>query len=99
MTAERRVVVPRRPVALGRGRWRAEADGRQVPPDVPAIVRRQLRQAMLTVAAVAAVLTGVPVIAMWVPSPEVWVVLSLAAQAAWVGLAVVQLRRAERLEK
>ncbi|TDC86992.1 hypothetical protein E1292_47225 [Nonomuraea deserti] len=99
MTAERRVVVSRRPVALGRGRRRVDEHGRQVPPDVPAIVGRQLRQAMLTVAAVAGVLAGVPVIAMWVPAPEAWVALSLAAQAAWVGLAVVQLRRAERLEK
>ncbi|MFG1701771.1 hypothetical protein ACFLIM_01135 [Nonomuraea sp. M3C6] len=93
----RRVVVSRRPAALGRARGPSEPeDG---VPDVPAIVGRQLRQALLTVGAVAGLLVGAPVIALWVPAPGAWVALSLAVQGAWVGLAVLQLRRAERLER
>ncbi|MGN9839542.1 hypothetical protein ACTMTI_15610 [Nonomuraea sp. H19] len=94
---ERRVVVSRRPVALGRARDRhGPGEG---APDVPAIVGRQLRQALLTVGAVAALLVGAPVAALWLPAPGAWVALSLAVQGAWVGLAVFQLRRAERLER
>ncbi|MFG1970475.1 hypothetical protein ACGFJC_14250 [Nonomuraea fuscirosea] len=71
-----------------------------VPGDpVAALVGRQLRQALRTVGAVAALLAGPPVLAMWVPDPRAWVVLSLAVQGVWVGLAVLQLRRAERLER
>jgi hypothetical protein len=66
---------------------------------VPAIVRRQLRQALLTVAAVAVLLLGAPVLALWLPDSWAWVALSLAVQCAWVGLSVSQLRRAERLER
>ncbi|MEV4178480.1 hypothetical protein [Nonomuraea sp. NPDC049709] len=95
--AERRVVVSRRPAALGRDRGRpGPAEG---VTDVPAIVGLQLRQALRTVAAVVALLLGAPVIAVWVPAPWAWVLLSLAVQGAWVGLAVLQLRRAERLER
>ncbi|MEV1174676.1 hypothetical protein, partial [Nonomuraea sp. NPDC049784] len=68
-------------------------------PEVTAIMGRQLRQALLTVGAVAGLLVGVPVIAVWVPAPGAWVALSLALQGAWAGLAVLQLRRAERLER
>ncbi|MFC4119457.1 hypothetical protein [Nonomuraea zeae] len=67
--------------------------------DVAAIMRRQLRQALLTVAAVAVLLAGAPVIVLWLSAPWAWVALSLAVQCAWVGLAVSQLRRAERLER
>ncbi|MEW1848274.1 hypothetical protein AB0392_60825 [Nonomuraea angiospora] len=97
MTAERRVVVSRRPAALGRSRDRFDPD--DGGPDVPAMVGRQLRQALLTVGAVAALLAGVPVIAVWVPAPWAWFALSLAVQGVWVVLAVLQLRRAERLER
>ncbi|MEV0312655.1 hypothetical protein [Nonomuraea fuscirosea] len=71
-----------------------------VPGDpVAALVGRQIRQALRTVGAVAALLAGPPVLAMWVPDPRAWVVLSLVVQGVWVGLAVLQLRRAERLER
>ncbi|MEV5890919.1 hypothetical protein [Nonomuraea fuscirosea] len=71
-----------------------------VPDDpVAVLVGRQLRQALRTVGAVAALLAGPPVLAMWVPDPRAWVVLSLAVQGVWVALAVLQLRRAERLER
>jgi hypothetical protein len=97
VTAERRVVVSRRPAALGRARGRpGPVEG---APDVPAIVRRQLRQALLTVGAVAVLLMGAPVIAQWLPAPWAWVALSVGVQGAWVILAVSQLRRAERLER
>ncbi|MEV0384475.1 hypothetical protein [Nonomuraea sp. NPDC050643] len=97
MTGERRVVVSRSPAALGRPRSRFDCG--DAAPDVSAIVARQLRQALLTVGAVAGLLVGVPVLALWVPAPWAWVALSLAVQGAWVGLAVRQLRRAERLER
>ncbi|TMR89543.1 hypothetical protein [Nonomuraea basaltis] len=93
----RREVVSQRPAALGRARDRSGPG--EGGPDVPAIVGRQLRQALLTVGAVAALLVGGPVIALWLPEPGVWVALSLALQGAWVGLAVLHLRRAERLER
>ncbi|MGW0803037.1 hypothetical protein [Nonomuraea sp. NPDC002799] len=92
-----RVVVSRSPAALGHARDRY--DPGEGAPDVPAIVGRQLRQALMTVVAVAVLLLGVPVVAAWVPAPGVWVALSLAVQCAWVGLAVLHLRRAERLER
>ncbi|MEV0229039.1 hypothetical protein [Nonomuraea sp. NPDC050786] len=97
MTVERRMIVSRGPGAAGRARERSdpEEDG----PDVTAIMGRQLRQALLTVGAVAGLLAGVPVIAVWVPGPGAWVALSLALQGVWVALAVRQLRRAERLER
>ncbi|MBF8191356.1 hypothetical protein ITP53_37785 [Nonomuraea sp. K274] len=89
-----------RPRVVARGR-RDPGDG--VPPEVAAfvalIVARQLRQALVTVGAVAGLLVGLPVIAQWVPEPGVWVALPLGAQGAWVALAVLQLRRAERLER
>ncbi|MET7327024.1 hypothetical protein [Nonomuraea sp. NPDC005650] len=97
MTAERRVTVSRSPVALGRSR--DLFDPEEGGPGVPAIVGRQLRQALLTVGAVAVLLAGVPVIAAWVPAPWAWLALSLAVQGFWVVLAVLQLRRAERLER
>ncbi|SDI02298.1 hypothetical protein [Nonomuraea jiangxiensis] len=96
MTA-RRVGLPRRPAASGRARARpgSAEDG----PDVRAVMRRQLRQALLTVGAMAGLLVGVPVVALWVPAPGVWVALSMGVQCVWVGLAVLHLRRAERLER
>ncbi|GAA3208790.1 hypothetical protein GCM10020216_011340 [Nonomuraea helvata] len=97
MTVERRMIVSRGPGGAGRPRERSDGDGDV--PDVTAIVGRQLRQALLTVGAVAGLLAGVPVIAVWVPGPGAWVALSLALQGIWVGLAVLQLRRAERLER
>ncbi|MFI7124150.1 hypothetical protein ACIBQ1_00560 [Nonomuraea sp. NPDC050153] len=97
MTAERRVTVSRSPVALGRSRDRFDPE--EGGPGVPEIVGRQLRQALLTVGAVAALLAGVPVIAAWVPAPWAWLAFSLAVQGLWVVLAVLQLRRAERLER
>ncbi|MEU6710750.1 hypothetical protein ABZ897_04650 [Nonomuraea sp. NPDC046802] len=93
---ERRVVVSRSPAALGRARDRFDPDGGV--PDVPAIVGRQSRQALLTVGAVAGLLVGVPVAAAWAPVPWAWAALSLGVQGAWVALAVLHLRRAERLE-
>ncbi|MFC5830712.1 hypothetical protein [Nonomuraea insulae] len=93
----RRVVVSRRPAALRRPRGRSDPGERGA--DVPAIVGRQLRQALLTVGAVAGLLVGTPIVAVWVPDPVAWVALSVVVQAAWVGLAVLQLRRAERLER
>ncbi|MEO3871514.1 hypothetical protein ABGB18_22095 [Nonomuraea sp. B12E4] len=92
----RRVVVSRRPAALGA---RGRPDPAEDCPDVRAVMRRQLRQALLTVGAVAGLLMGVPVVALWVPDAGVWVALSMAVQGVWVGLAVLQLKRAERLEK
>jgi hypothetical protein len=68
-------------------------------PGVPAIVGLQLRQALRTVGAVAALLVGAPVLAAWLPEPGAWVAMSVAVHLAWVGLAVRQLRRAERLER
>jgi hypothetical protein len=93
----RRVLVTRRPAAIGRARDRFDP-GERVP-ELPPIIGRQLRQALVTVGAVAGLLVGTPVLALWVPSSWGWVVLSMAVQAAWVGLAVLQLRRAERLER
>ncbi|MGW4801361.1 hypothetical protein ACWEPC_53960 [Nonomuraea sp. NPDC004297] len=110
----RRVLVSRRPAALGAtviGRLSARpaavvhrlagrSGGRgPAPTDVPAIVGLQLRRALRTVAAVAGLLVGVPVAAAWLPDPWVWVALSVAVQGAWVGLSVWQLRWAERLER
>ncbi|MEV0615996.1 hypothetical protein AB0I81_21960 [Nonomuraea sp. NPDC050404] len=66
---------------------------------MPAIAGLQLRRALRTVAAVAGLLMGVPVLAVWVPDPWAWLALSLAVQGAWVCLAVLQLRGAERLER
>ncbi|WP_188192853.1 hypothetical protein [Nonomuraea sp. SYSU D8015] len=95
--ADRRMVVSRRPAAIAhaRDRFGSEDDG----ADVPAVVGRQLRQALLTVGVVAGLLVGTPVAALWLPGPGAWVALSLALQGAWVGLAVFHLRRAERLER
>lgn len=93
----RRVVVSRSPAAIGRARDRF--DPGEAGPEVPAIVGRQLRQALVTVGAVAGLLVGAPVLALWVPAPWAWVGLTMAVQAAWVGLAVLQLRWAERLER
>ncbi|MCK2220755.1 hypothetical protein MF672_044165 [Actinomadura sp. ATCC 31491] len=64
-----------------------------------ALVRRQLRQALRTVAATAALLVGAPVAALWLPRPGAWLALSFGLQAVWVALAVRQLRQAERLER
>ncbi|MFG1695792.1 hypothetical protein [Nonomuraea sp. NPDC049309] len=66
---------------------------------MPAIMSLQLRQALRTVGAVAALLVGIPVLAAWLPEPGAWVAMSVAVHLAWVGLAVRQLRRAERLER
>ncbi|GAA2207251.1 hypothetical protein GCM10009850_027090 [Nonomuraea monospora] len=100
MTGGRRVVVSRRPPPLGAPIGHGIGGrGSQDTPDVPAIVGRQLRQALRTVGAMAGLLVGVPVVAAWVPHPWVWVALSVAVQGAWVGLAVLQLRWAERLER
>ncbi|GAA3690903.1 hypothetical protein GCM10022224_065420 [Nonomuraea antimicrobica] len=104
MSVGRRVVVSRRPAALGHGPASVRPasvrsfDG-SAATDVPAIVGLQLRQGLRTVAAVGGLLVGAPVLAAWVPDPWAWVALSVAMQAAWVALAVRQLRRAERLER
>ncbi|MFD0477848.1 hypothetical protein ACFQ0B_64055 [Nonomuraea thailandensis] len=66
---------------------------------MPAIVGLQLRRALRTVAAVAGLLVGVPVLAAWVPGPWGWAAMSVAVQCAWVGLSLLQLRWAERLER
>ncbi|WP_043638482.1 hypothetical protein [Nonomuraea candida] len=97
MSAGRRVVVRRRPPALGRSS--GLSGPRERLPDVPAIVGLQLRRALRTVAAVAGLLLGLPVLAAWVPEPWAWVALSVAVHGAWVCLAVLQLRCAERLER
>jgi hypothetical protein len=96
VTGGRRVVVSRRPPVLaGRGTPCPPGD----LPGVPAIVGLQLRQALRTVGAVAGLLVGVPVLAARVPGLWAWVALSVAVQCAWVGLSLLQLRRAERLER
>ncbi|NRQ35860.1 hypothetical protein HII36_29090 [Nonomuraea sp. NN258] len=77
----------------------APGAGRAGPPDVRVLAGRQLRRALVTVAAVLVLLLGVPVIAVWVPAPGAWVALSMAVQVAWVALAVLQFKRAERLER
>ncbi|MEU8398591.1 hypothetical protein AB0C28_25645, partial [Nonomuraea sp. NPDC048892] len=84
---------------IGPGRAPDSARDGEPGDPVAELVGRQLRQALRTVGAVAALLAGPPVLAMWVPDPRAWVVLSLAVQGLWVGLAVLQLRRAERLER
>ncbi|MEV0993726.1 hypothetical protein [Nonomuraea sp. NPDC050202] len=104
MTGGRRVVVSRRPPVLaGRGTPCPPGDlpggPPGGPPGVPAIVGLQLRQALRTVGAVAGLLVGVPVLAARVPGLWAWVALSVAVQCAWVGLSLLQLRRAERLER
>ncbi|GAA2850059.1 hypothetical protein [Nonomuraea rubra] len=96
MTGGRRVVVSRRPAALaGRGTPSPPGDS----PDVPAIVGLQLRRALRTVAAVAGLLVGMPVLAAWLPGPWMWAAMSVAVQCVWVGLSLLQLRWAERLER
>ncbi|UBU16818.1 hypothetical protein [Nonomuraea gerenzanensis] len=100
MTGGRRVVVTRRPPPIGaRLDYAGTACLPESPPDVPAMVGLQLRQALRTVGVTAGLLVGVPVLAMWAPHPWVWVALSVAVQGAWVGLSVLQLRWAERLER
>ncbi|MGR6921629.1 hypothetical protein ACU635_45925 [[Actinomadura] parvosata] len=96
MSGGRRVVVTRRPPPVGsRGTTLLAGDS----PGVPAIVGLQLRQALRTVGAVAGLLLGVPVLAAWVPDPWAWVAMSLAVQGVWVGLSLLHLRWAERLER
>ncbi|WP_327086011.1 hypothetical protein OIE66_27185 [Nonomuraea sp. NBC_01738] len=99
----RRVLVERRPAPArgGTGGLGVCAE----PPDphrdrlARAVAVAQLRGALPTVAVVALVLAGMPVLALLLRDPRWWVVLSLAVQPVWVTLAVLQLRRAERLER
>lgn len=70
-----------------------------VAAQVRAAVSAQLRVALTTVAVVLGVLTGLPLLVGLLSPSGVWLVLTLAVQPVWVVLAVVQLRRAERLER
>lgn len=64
------------------------------------IMRRQLREALRTLAAVAGVFAALPVLLGVLPpgSPATWVVLGAGVQPVWVAVAWWHVRRAERAE-
>jgi hypothetical protein len=76
------------------------------PGEARALIRAQLRIALGTCAIVAAVLVGLPLLAL-VPAvarvrvqgvPLCWLVLVLGVQPVWAAVSFRQLRRAERAE-
>lgn len=77
----------RAPVPLG-------LDGPDGDAEVRKLMGRQARRALVTVAAVVAVLVALPLLT----SERDWLLVTLAVQPLWVALAVLQLRRAERAE-
>ncbi|MFD1937897.1 MULTISPECIES: hypothetical protein [Nonomuraea] len=91
----RRVVVPRRPAAVQRAPVPLGLDGPDSDAEVRALMGRQARHALVTVAAVAAVLVALPLLT----AEGDWLLVTLAVQPLWVVLAVFQLRRAERAER
>lgn len=95
----RRVTVERSPVAVDRVPGSFDLDDEVRAADVRAVVAAQLRVALTTVAVVVCVLAGLPVLVGLLSNGGVWIVLSVAVQPIWVVLAVVHLRRAERLER
>ncbi|GAA0931783.1 hypothetical protein [Nonomuraea longicatena] len=64
-----------------------------------AVMARQLARGLLTVGVTLTVLCGLPLLAHGLRALWWWVAMSLAAQPVWVLLAVLQLKRAERLER
>ncbi|MGW5684698.1 hypothetical protein [Nonomuraea sp. NPDC003754] len=84
----RRAVVPRAPVPLA-------SDGAVSDARVRALMGRQARIALATVAAVLAALVALPLLT----ARGDWLVVTMAVQPLWVVLAVLQLRRAERAER
>lgn len=93
----RRVTVERNPAAVDRVRGSFELDEFPGADEVRAAVSAQLRVAMTTLAAVIGVLIGFPLLVALLPPDGIW--LTLAVQPLWVILAIVHLRRAERLER
>ncbi|MFI6907530.1 hypothetical protein ACIBKY_40155 [Nonomuraea sp. NPDC050394] len=94
----RRVLVERRPAAVGRLGPVPPAD---VSRDIEtrAAMRRQLSAGAVTAGAGLAVLVGAPVLAAGFTDVRWWVVLSVGVQPVWVLLAVRHLRHAEQAER
>ncbi len=95
---------PPRPDPLHTALQTAPAPG---AAEVRALIRAQLRTALGTCAIVAAVLAGLPLLAL-VPAvararvhgvPLCWLVLVGGVQPFWIAIAFRQLRRAERAER
>jgi uncharacterized membrane protein len=98
----RRVTVERNPVAVHRvpgGAGTLGGPGGERRGEVRAIMARQARTALFTLASAGSVLVGLPVAMAFLPGSRVWLAVSLAVQPFWVLLAVRQLRRAERVEE
>ncbi|GAA0414460.1 hypothetical protein Acor_09690 [Acrocarpospora corrugata] len=66
-----------------------------------AIMRSQLREALRTLAVVAAVFAVLPVLLAVVPrgSGATWAILGVGVQPVWVAVAWWHVRRAERVER
>ncbi|MBB5084952.1 hypothetical protein [Nonomuraea endophytica] len=97
MTA-RRVLVERRPVAVGRLDAAPPADVSR-DAETRAAMRRQLSAGAFTAGAGLAVLVGAPVLAAGIADVRWWVALSVGVQPVWVLLAVRHLRHAEQAER
>ncbi|MFE0147401.1 hypothetical protein ACFWY5_09665 [Nonomuraea sp. NPDC059007] len=102
----RRVLVERRPAAVGRLDPAPPADvsrglSRDASRDTEtrAAMRRQLSAGAVTAGAGLAVLVGAPVLAAGFADVRWWVALSVGVQPVWVLLAVRHLRHAEQAER
>ncbi|MFI6295420.1 hypothetical protein ACIBEJ_27770 [Nonomuraea sp. NPDC050790] len=94
----RRVLVERRPAAVGRA-GHAPPAGAARDAETRAAMRRQLSAGVVTAGTGLGVLVGAPVLAAGLADARWWVVLSVGVQPVWVLLAVRHLRRAERAER
>ncbi|GIH23070.1 hypothetical protein Aph01nite_13800 [Acrocarpospora phusangensis] len=95
------------PERLARGRAALEdaGPGYVANEDIGAltasIMRRQLREALRTLAVIAAVFACIPALLTMIPpgSKATWAILGLGVQPVWVAVAVWHVRRAEREER
>ncbi|MFD9941828.1 hypothetical protein ACFWYW_07040 [Nonomuraea sp. NPDC059023] len=106
----RRVLVERRPAAVGRldpappadvsrGLSRDASRDTSRDAETRAAMRRQLSAGAVTAGAGLAVLVGAPVLAAGFTDVRWWVALSVGVQPVWVLLAVRHLRHAEQAER